>query len=98
MDSKNITKLTASNIAQYRTTRTTTKIASLRKYSQTFNQVTEKATSGDKFAYIILDMGDGQQRLSRTKGPEWADETIVPTDIGNSGISLFKRYRDSPLN
>jgi caspase domain-containing protein len=83
--SDNILKLTASNSGKTEPAETPDKWPTYKNIVEAFNQVIEKASSGDQVCiYYSGHGGRTNTAYPKLKGEDGLDETLVPTDIGNS--------------
>ena len=83
--SDNILKLTASNTGKTEPSEPSEKWPTYDNMVRAFNQVVEKAASGDQVCiYYSGHGGRTKTAYPESKGADGLDETLVPTDIGNS--------------
>ena len=85
LNSNNIIKLTVSNIGKTDPPEPSDKWPTYDNIVRAFNQITEKSASGDQICiYYSGHGGRTKTAFPKLKGDDGLDETLVPTDIGNS--------------
>ena len=83
--SDNILKLTASNSGKSEPSEPSDKWPTYDNMVKAFNQIIDKAASGDQVCiYYSGHGGRTTTAFPKLKGEDGLDETLVPTDIGNS--------------